>query len=435
MPGQAGKVVERQAKGSVFGTVKTTATQSTYASIASLDLSSQVNQISQCTEEVPLLPEGIIAYKPSVYIQQLLERGYECNGDYLFGFTTSERCNLQYVRHIETDTVYVAKIIEIPHYNQLCENSDPCEKAEIAQYLKEVDEGFLYNRITDGCRTTTDTDPFRILDAGNDMRQSDPNALGEPNLKDNLFFGVKEMESGEKLCNTEIDNTRIHGVAEHLRGMPGKENILLQYEWFLSHDNYLVMIYENCRGGDLHAKITRARNRGMEFFDESFITNVFTQICRGVAYLHRHEFIHGDIKASNVLFKHSEGMEVKIGDYDMCRHIKSTHDSNLGTLMYLAPELILDSRLNITFKSDVWALGCLLYELLTLCHPFPSICTLETLRNIFSEFDSHKLRLLARIPKKYSIAMHNILNGLLQFNPNARPSVTHILSMLNAENL
>ena len=100
--------------------------------------------------------------------------------------------------------------------------------------------------------------------------------------------------------------------------------------------------------------------------------NLFIQILFGLNYLHEQKIVHRDIKASNI-FVDSEG-RVKLADFGIARvidHTMRTHTQALGTPRYLSPELCANKP--PTTKSDIWALGCVLYELCELkvpCFPY-----------------------------------------------------------------
>lgn len=94
-------------------------------------------------------------------------------------------------------------------------------------------------------------------------------------------------------------------------------------------------------------------------------------------YIHENRILHRDIKSSNI-FVTSNGY-VKIGDFGISRVLEHTYDSAntvVGTPYYMryqnlymvSPEVCENKP--YTFKSDVWALGCVLYELCTLKHAF-----------------------------------------------------------------
>ncbi len=95
----------------------------------------------------------------------------------------------------------------------------------------------------------------------------------------------------------------------------------------------------------------------------------FAQLCLGVKHIHSKKVIHRDIKLQNVLLTSKD--EIKLGDFGISKLLESTGDfakTSLGTPYYLSPEICSGKEYNT--KTDVWMLGCLLYELCALRKPF-----------------------------------------------------------------
>lgn len=116
--------------------------------------------------------------------------------------------------------------------------------------------------------------------------------------------------------------------------------------------------------GDLGTVIKKKKESGT-FFTESEIMHWFLQICLGMNYLHSHRIMHRDMKASNVFL--TTNNTAKIGDFGISKVLQGTLEAAMtvvGTPYYMAPEVC--QHKPYTIKSDVWALGCLLYELITL---------------------------------------------------------------------
>ena len=94
----------------------------------------------------------------------------------------------------------------------------------------------------------------------------------------------------------------------------------------------------------------------------------FDGIGAGVAYLHDHGIVHRDLKPGNIFSE--EGM-VKVGDYGLSKFIscsrRSGHTESVGTVHYMAPE-VANGRYGK--EIDIYALGVMLYEMLTGRVPF-----------------------------------------------------------------
>ena len=92
------------------------------------------------------------------------------------------------------------------------------------------------------------------------------------------------------------------------------------------------------------------------------------EIAIALDYLHSHHFVYRDLKPENVLLDKSG--HVRVIDMGLCKHLG--HDrskwSTGGTVSYLPPEVIL--KKNYTYSADWWALGVLLWEMLTGKDPF-----------------------------------------------------------------
>jgi eukaryotic-like serine/threonine-protein kinase len=131
-----------------------------------------------------------------------------------------------------------------------------------------------------------------------------------------------------------------------------------------SDDRQLFIVMAYYEGDTLAQKL----NRGVLPLRESL--DLAIQISRGLSTAHAHNIVHRDIKPSNIII--TKDNVAKIVDFGLARVVASasaTQSISLtGTLPYMAPEQILGEP--IDQRSDVWALGVILVQMITGSHPF-----------------------------------------------------------------
>lgn len=153
------------------------------------------------------------------------------------------------------------------------------------------------------------------------------------------------------------------------------------------------------------------------FCDEHLLTaadrmRLFIQVCRAVQHAHIKGVIHRDLKPSNILVTLHDGVPVpKVIDFGVAKAIQQrltdktlfTHfEQMVGTPLYMAPEQAEMSGLDIDTRCDIYALGVLLYELLTGHTPFSQA---ELLR---AGYDEMRRMILEREPKKPSTLLKTL---------------------------
>ncbi|XP_066951319.1 serine/threonine-protein kinase Nek4-like isoform X2 [Macrobrachium rosenbergii] len=191
---------------------------------------------------------------------------------------------------------------------------------------------------------------------------------------------------------------------------------IVSYKGSFEMNQHLHLLMTYCEGGDLFTKI---RQRHGALFPEQQIIRWFIQITMALQYLQSHNILHRDLKTQNIFLTRS-GL-IKLGDFGIARVLNSSMDlatTMIGTPYYMSPELF--SGVPYSYKSDVWALGCCLYELTTLKHAFIA----RDLSALICRISRGKVE---GISSKYTDELRSLIHSLLSRSPNLRPSASQIL--------
>ncbi|KAI4885207.1 hypothetical protein NFI96_018764 [Prochilodus magdalenae] len=191
---------------------------------------------------------------------------------------------------------------------------------------------------------------------------------------------------------------------------------IVQYKESFEEGGCLYIVMDYCEGGDLFKKIN---NQKGVLFPEEQILDWFVQICLALKHVHDRKILHRDIKSQNI-FLTKDGT-IQLGDFGIARVLNSTVElarTCIGTPYYLSPEICENKPYNN--KSDIWALGCVLYEMCTLKHAFEAgnmkNLVLKIIRGSYPPVSMH-----------YSQDLRTLLGLLFKRNPRERPSVCAIL--------
>ena len=180
----------------------------------------------------------------------------------------------------------------------------------------------------------------------------------------------------------------------------------------------LNIVTEFADGGDLNQKIEKRKKLP---FSEAQILDYITQICLALQHIHKKKIIHRDLKSGNIFLMKS-GI-VKLGDFGIAKGLQSTWEKArtfVGTPYFLSPEII--SNKPYDAKSDIWALGVLLYELMTFKMPFNAVSlpllSIKINRGVYKP-----------PPSTYSHEIRDLLKKCLTVDPEKRPSIDEILKL------
>ena len=198
------------------------------------------------------------------------------------------------------------------------------------------------------------------------------------------------------------------------------KNIIEYKESFYDNDNNcLCLVMEFADNGDLEKKIQQ-RAKSKFYYQEYEILSMLIQITKGLKALHDKNIMHRDIKSANIFMFQND--IVKIGDLNVSKILKNgLHNTQTGTPYYASPE-VWDNNL-YDFKSDIWSLGCLLYEMCALKAPFRG----NTMKMVY---DKVKQGIYEPIPNFYSKSLSGLIYICLQTNQIYRPTCAQLLSLI-----
>jgi len=199
-------------------------------------------------------------------------------------------------------------------------------------------------------------------------------------------------------------------------------NIVAYRESFVDDSGHLCIFMEYCEHGDIFSYLQDLRRTQMP--SEAQLLEWFTQIVWALQALHQQKILHRDLKTQNIFLAGSrQQLAAKLGDFGVAKVLSSTVDlakTQIGTPFYMSPELI--NSHPYSYKSDVWGLGCVLYEII----------------NGHRAFDAQSLNGLALkiikgsytpISAGCSNSTKQLIQQMLTKNPSHRPSLKEILHM------
>mmetsp|Transcript_107227 Transcript_107227/g.260330 ORF Transcript_107227/g.260330 Transcript_107227/m.260330 type:complete len:531 (-) Transcript_107227:133-1725(-) len=182
---------------------------------------------------------------------------------------------------------------------------------------------------------------------------------------------------------------------------------------------WLSILMDYCEGGDLSKQIENARKRRQPIPEEQILMWI-TQALLALKYIHDKHVLHRDLKSSNFFL--SKSGNLKMGDFGIAKVLACTAacaKTQIGTPYYLSPEVCQEKP--YTWPSDMWAMGCILYELCALRVPFDANSISDLVKKICRGPTPS-------IPSGYSDFLRQLCTEMLNRNPTSRPSAESILA-------
>lgn len=247
---------------------------------------------------------------------------------------------------------------------------------------------------------------------------------------ENVFLGRDEVTKREVIVKTLYlgnDFSQQKAMDADIKiGMRISKSciFLVRYEEAIIKDDVCYLVMEYCSMGDL-AKIIADRIFNKKPFSDEEIFRILFHVGKAVEALHKENMAHRDLKPSNIFV--AKGEMFKVGDYGIARSIDPS--SNVTTLLVAsigyAPPEIMDGDSTISKAMDIYSLGCIILELIDLCHPFANEKNMIQQSRVFGGKVNAPNRPLNPTIK----SVRDLAVQMVSVDPAARPPIESLLNL------
>jgi len=236
-------------------------------------------------------------------------------------------------------------------------------------------------------------------------------------LNENKYYALKKIE----LIEFSEEELELYENEAKILSSINNAHIVKYYD--SSKDNeFFYILMEYCEGSDLKQLIKDHKSK-KEKIDEKTVYSIIFDICLGIKEIHQKNLIHRDLKPDNIFI--DKYKMIKIGDFGISKLLDNNDKyakSIVGTNNYMAPEVIKGDKYNN--KVDIWALGCIIYELLTLSVCFES-------KGLYGIIDKIVNKPHGKIDtNKYNYKWQDIIDLLLKKDYKKRPDINEVYNLI-----
>mmetsp|Transcript_30975 Transcript_30975/g.40901 ORF Transcript_30975/g.40901 Transcript_30975/m.40901 type:complete len:555 (+) Transcript_30975:111-1775(+) len=247
-------------------------------------------------------------------------------------------------------------------------------------------------------------------------------------VQNNQEYALKQIkitQPSSKACKPGESNTYGKCLKEvGLLQTLSHPHIIQCYSTFFE-DSYMYIVLEWAGGGDLQMLISAAKARNITF-PEDLIWQYLEQVGSAIQYMHAQRIMHRDLKPSNILL--TSGGELKVADFGLGRYLNFQSVmayTQVGTPLYMSPEILKGQ--GHTFGSDIWSLGCVVYELATGNSPFfePKLAV----NKLFWKISNGYYQSLQQ-SQHYKAALGQLTNMMLDIDHISRININEVMQFL-----
>ncbi|XP_029195387.1 MAPK/MAK/MRK overlapping kinase-like [Acropora palmata] len=209
-------------------------------------------------------------------------------------------------------------------------------------------------------------------------------------IQDGTYFACKKMKQRYESID-QVNNLR---EIQAMRRLNPHGNVVdLKDIIFDKKSGTLALI---CELMDMNLyEMIRGRRH---YISESKVKNYMYQLCKSIDHMHRNGIFHRDVKPENILIKDDV---VKLADFGSCRSVysKQPYTEYISTRWYRAPECLLTDGY-YTYKMDMWSVGCVFFEVLSLRPLFPGSNEVDQIAKIHDVLGTPSLSILKKLQNK-----------------------------------